>query len=100
MYQRLESGLPIQLESLLRSSANRDEQLQCMTLLLVRGGNAHPLPDLAMELFPGDNLLVAGTREARTLQALAIANVNVFQYLKTGRETTGGWLWQTLRPRA
>jgi hypothetical protein len=48
---------------------------------------------------PGDQVLFAGTREARTLQALTLSNVNVFDYVRTGEQIVGGWLWNALRPR-
>ena len=94
----LAAGMPFNLEWLMRSGANRDEPLRCMALLLVRNHSERPLPDAVMALLPGDHLLFAGTPEARALQLLALANVNVFDYVKTGKET-GGWLWQALWPR-
>jgi hypothetical protein len=51
-------------------------------------------------LLPGDEVLFAGTREARQLQALALANVNVMDYVTTGKEAAGGLLWRALRPHA
>jgi hypothetical protein len=42
----------------------------------------------------------AGTREARRLQALTLANVNVLDYVTTGRSAAGGWILQVLRARA
>jgi hypothetical protein len=70
-----------------------------MPLLLVRGDKEHPLPEAALQLLPGDQILFAGTREARTLQALTLSNVNVFDYVRTGEQIAGGWLWNALRPR-
>ena len=94
-----EAQIPVTLEWLLRSSSSREEYLHCMPLLLVRGDKEHPLPEAALQLLPGDQILFAGTREARTLQALTLSNVNVFDYVRTGEQIVGGWLWNALRPR-
>jgi hypothetical protein len=94
-----EAQIPVTLEWLLRSSSTREEYLHCMPLLLVRGDKEHPLPEAALQLLPGDQILFAGTREARTLQALTLSNVNVFDYVRTGEQIAGGWLWNALRPR-
>jgi len=94
------AGGPVHLDLLLRASADRDDRLACLALLVVRGGREHPLPDAAMELLPGDHVLFAGTRDARALQALALANVNVLEEVRTGKQAPGGWLWQALRARA
>jgi len=94
-----EAQIPVTLEWLLRSSSTREEYLHCMPLLLVRGDKEHPLPEAALQLLPGDQILFAGTREARTLQALTLSNVNVFDYVRTGEQMAGGWLWNALRPR-
>jgi Trk K+ transport system NAD-binding subunit len=96
----LAADVPVQLDWLLRSSANRDELLHCIALLLVRGDAAHPLPQPDTALEQGDQLLFAGTREARALQAPVLSNVNVFEYVRTGDETSGGWVWQALQPGA
>jgi hypothetical protein len=96
----LAAAVPVKLESLVRSNVNREERLACMALLLMRDGRAHSLPDETMELLAGDEILFAGTREARQLQALTLANVNVLDYVTTGRDAAGGWIWQALRARA
>ena len=70
-----------------------------MALLLMRGGKAQSLPDENLDLLPRDEILFAGTREARQLQALTLANVNVLEYVRTGEQIAGGWLWNALRPR-
>jgi Trk K+ transport system NAD-binding subunit len=95
----VEAAANVTLQALTHSSTHRDERLACMALLLMRGGTPRSLPDENTELLPGDDILFAGTREARQLQALTLANVNVLDYVTTGREAAGGALWQAMRAR-
>jgi len=46
-----------------------------------------------------DQILFAGTPEARALQNLTLQNVNVSEYVRSGKDIPGGWVWQWLRRR-
>jgi hypothetical protein len=87
------SAATLKLDSLVRSSAEREAPLACMALLLLRDGKSQPLPNDAIELQTADEILFAGTPEAKRLQALTLANANALDYVTTGREAAGGWLW-------
>jgi hypothetical protein len=54
------------------------------------------LPPDEQSLAPGDQLLFAGTPEARDAQWPMLRNVNVRDYVLKGVELPGGWIWQKL----
>jgi len=47
-------------------------------------------------LAAGDQLLFTGQDRARRAQRAALSNVNVLDYLRTGRNVPGGWIWRLL----
>lgn len=79
---------------LLRDSADREEKLALLPLLLERDKKIHLLPAPDFPLRPGDQILFAGQRAARTALGLTLQNANVLEYVLTGREKALGWLWQ------
>ncbi len=54
------------------------------------------LPPDEQSLAPGDQILFAGTPEARDAQWPMLRNVNVRDYVLKGVEVPGGWIWQKL----
>lgn len=92
----LGKGLRIAIEDLRRDPRAREERLACEALYLARGASPLVLPAGDTVLQPGDRVLFAGTREAREAQWLMLRNVNVRDYVLTGVEAPGGWLWQRL----
>ena len=84
---------------LLRSPNDRSEQLPCLPLLLRRQGRDCLLPAEGMPLERDDEILFAGRARARRSQQLTLANVNVLDYVRTGRDLPGGWIWQKLTGR-
>jgi voltage-gated potassium channel len=95
----VEAGEPGPLELLVRRAPEPEAPLSCLALMLVRNGRDEPLPDPGIELALGDELLFAGTHQARVLQALTLKNLNVLSYVKSGLDTPGGWVWQKLSRR-
>jgi len=89
----------ITLDCLLRHSSRRDDFLACFPLLALREGREQVTPDPHFRLEAGDELLFAGTAEARMLQALTLQNTNVLDYVMSGREIPGGWIWRALSPK-
>jgi len=94
----------MQLDLVCRDPAKRDELLPLLPLLLLREGADHELPGWECMLQPGDQLLFAGTREARTAQNLTLDNPaqnltldnrNVLDYVLTGKDAEG-WVWRWL----
>lgn len=85
---------PLTIEDLLRDPRARDEMLAARALMLMRDDVQTLVPDERTRLMPGDRLLFAGRGEARRAQALGLDNVNVVEYLRTGRDLPGGWIWR------
>ncbi len=90
-------GARIALGDLARDPRNRDERLACEPLYLLRGDQAMPLPNLATPLAASDRILFAGTQDARDAQWTLLRNVNVRDYVLTGIEAPGGWVWQKIK---
>jgi len=93
------AGAEVALEVLLRDPSLRDRVLTAVPLLLVRAEAELLLPEAAAPLQPGDHVLFAGTRQALALQRLILRNVNALDYVRTGRDAPGGWIWQWLNRR-
>ena len=94
--QALAVGTPLVLSDLLRDPRNRDERTACAALYLARGGSPIVLPPDDTALQPGDQVLFAGTRETRAAQWPLLRNINVRDYVLTGVDSSGGWLWSKL----
>jgi voltage-gated potassium channel len=90
-------GASIALEDLQRDPRERSRRLACEPLYLARGDHPMVLPKGATLLQPGDAVLFAGTPAARAAQWPLLRNVNVRDYVLTGVDPTGGWLWKKLR---
>ena len=82
-----------------RNPADRKVRLPALALALIRDGALTPVPDAATMLDVGDQLLFAGTPQARWEQARTLKNINVCEYLLTGADTPGSWFWRRLKPR-
>ncbi len=63
--------------------------------LFLRDGHDNELPIDETLLRPGDQMLFAGTRAARTAQNLALDNQNVLGYVLSGKDAQG-WIWRQL----
>jgi Trk K+ transport system NAD-binding subunit len=93
------AGAEVALEILLHDPRVRDRIVAAVPLLLVRAEAELPLPAATVHLRAGDHILFAGTRRARALQTLTLRNANVLDYVRTGRDAPGGWIWQWLSRR-
>lgn len=93
-------GARIQLGDLRRDPGSREQRLACMPLYLKRGEKAFVLPEDDFALQAGDDILFAGTPEAREAQWPMLRNAHVRDYVLTGVDAPVGWLWQrfTRRP--
>jgi voltage-gated potassium channel len=96
----LEKG-KVLLGDLARDSGARERRNACMPLLLTRGGGSLPLPGDEVPLRPGDEVLFAGTPQARRTQWPMLRNVNVRDYVLSGIDLPGGLisLWARRRRR-
>lgn len=100
LYRRLMRGEEITLEQLLRSHANRDERLDCEVLYLDRDDDDHLIvPAAATPVRAGDEILLAGRPGAKAGFGLNIANEHALNYILTGTDLPGGWIWEKLSQR-
>lgn len=83
---------------LMLDNGNRETSFPADVLMIERDGAMHLLPDDDFMLQPGDSLLIAGQHAVRSALELTLRNANALDYVLTGRESPGGWLWQRLFP--
>ena len=89
----------VSLGALLRDNIDRAAALPILPLLVERDGEAHLLPGGDFRLAAGDHLLLAGPHPMRPHLSLTLQNHNALEYVLSGRDSGGGWLWQRLFPR-
>jgi voltage-gated potassium channel len=92
-------GMTVRVGDLRRDPADRAALLACEVLYLRRGDKATLLPEDETALAPGDELLFAGGPGARRAQLQTLRNVNVRDYVISGIDVPGGWIWQRLTRR-
>lgn len=95
----LERRMPVPLAALLADPGARESRLVCVPLLLRRDGDDQLAPTIDDELRARDEILFAGTHEARVRQELILQNANALAYVLTGRENHSGWVWGWLLGR-
>jgi len=110
----------ITTEEILRHPRSRDSFLNCVVLLvhrkkdrlLLRNGltsyekrsnnneaksfNDYLLPEKDFQIQEGDQLLICGDQESMKLMCWTVSNINVYNYIKSGYELPGGYVWQWL----
>ncbi|MFT4217157.1 MAG: NAD-binding protein [Micropruina sp.] len=72
---------------------DHDKPANALVLMVVRGDGGAILPTTGYQLEIGDQLLVAGSPDAARRMELVMNNLNVLHYVRTGRESGGGWIW-------
>lgn len=90
---------------LLRDPEDRESHLRATCLTLVRGEEAHHVPDESTPLADGDQLLLAGRDEAFAWLSATLFEDAAVEYVATGAQVPTAWVWRTLtrrhrRPRA
>ena len=94
-------SMSIQLDDLLRDPGDREQRLKMVPIYLNRGDGDVVLPGDDIALAAGDEILFVGTPGAREAQLALLRNVNVRDYVLTGVDVPGGWIWQRIAsPRA
>lgn len=94
--QILKNGQRFSVGDLMRDNANRDERFPVVVLMIERAGKDIVLPADDFVLEAGDALLLAGQHRVRPALELTLQYVHALEYVLTGRDTQGGWLWRTL----
>ena len=89
----------VTLGDLLRSPEDRDEQLEVVPLMLLRGDEAVLAPEPSTVLAPGDQLLFAGhIVERRELNA-TLQDDSVAAYVVLNQRLPSSWVWRALSRR-
>mgnify|MGYP006168041283 FL=1 len=97
LHHRLNLDDSLRLGDLLKDHADRSQALLCEVLQLDREGEpSRLLPPADLLLRQGDQLLLVGRRRARSRLDLTLNNAHALEYVLTGRESSGSWLWQRL----
>lgn len=97
LHHRLNLDDGLRLGDLLKDHADRSQALLCEVLQLDREGQpSRLLPPADLLLRQGDQLLLVGRRRARSRLDLTLNNAHALEYVLTGRESSGSWLWQRL----
>jgi voltage-gated potassium channel len=92
-------GTTVRVGDLQRDPGDREAQLACEALYLKHADQSALLPAHETTLAPGDALLFAGKPAARRAQLQTLRNVNVRDYVVSGIDRPGGWIWQRLMRR-
>lgn len=96
VYEALMDNRPISVGQLMRDNANRDAVLPAVVLMIEREGKSYLLPENEFMLKPGDAILLAGQRGVHVALDLTLKNANALDYILTGQDKRGGWLWRFL----
>ena len=91
----LDVGL-VRLGDLLRDPESPEQPLSAVALLVLQGTASALRPDDDLVLRVGDELLLAGTAEARWALDNTLALAPAAEQLLTGRRRPVGWLWRQI----
>ncbi len=86
------------LGAIMRDGTDRSQPLNAVPLLIERGDGIFLLPGNDFKLDAGDQLLIASPLAAQRNFEFTVRNTNELDYVLSGREESGSWLWQRLRP--
>jgi voltage-gated potassium channel Kch len=87
-------GRDVPLGALGQDPAQREQMLPCVPLAIARGDALLLLPADGEALKAGDEILYAGTPEARDAQWPVLRNLNERDYVLDGVDRPGGWVWK------
>ena len=90
----------LRLGDLMRSPEDRDERLQAVPLLVLRGDECVLAPGEEFVLAPGDQLLLAGRSAVRRALETTLLVDAVPEYLISGRRLPSSWIWRRLTRNA
>jgi Trk K+ transport system NAD-binding subunit len=86
----------VSLGDLARDPRDRERELPCVALMLLRGSSERLLPARSEELMLGDVLLYCGGWGTASEMGWTQANQNVLTYVLTGEQRAAGHLWSWL----
>ena len=91
----IEADETVTLRHLLCDPQDRESELPCLPLLMLRQGNRIILPELDRPLLVGDRLLLCGQGSARSRMEWTLKNEHSLSYVTTGESRPQGWVWRT-----
>ncbi|MBT0960830.1 potassium channel family protein [Denitromonas iodatirespirans] len=90
----------VRLGDLMRDPHNRAQELAAAVLYLHRDDDDHVvLPTADALVRPGDRLLLVGQPGSRADFTLTVSNEHTLDYVLTGADRPGGWVWEWLAQR-
>jgi hypothetical protein len=89
----------VTVEDLLRSPDHREQPLDAVVLLLLRGDRSVLTPEAGTVLEPGDQLLLAGRPTSRRAMDMTLIVEPVCDYVVTGERQPIGAVWRALSAR-
>ncbi|WP_295392998.1 TrkA family potassium uptake protein [uncultured Thiodictyon sp.] len=94
-----EHAAALTLGLLLADPRERTRQLPVIPLLLEHNDERHLLPDLALRVRKGDQVLFCAREGARSVMDWTLHDPHVLHYLVTGEDAPAGWVWRRLARR-
>lgn len=95
----LDNNRDIRLGHLSSDPRDRDEQLQCLPLLIKRGDEFLLLPELGEPVAQDDQILFCGADGMASLMNWTVLNHNKLRYVVTGTTRPDGLVWRWLAAR-
>ena len=95
-YKALMHDKKFSLGEILRDGTDRSLPLNAITLLIERNSQLFLLPDDEFMLIAGDQLLLASPLAAQRNFEFTVRNANELDYVLSGSEESGSWLWRRL----
>lgn len=89
----LSYGYQVTLDHLTRDPSNREERLDLVPLLLLRGSKPMLQPESYIPLMHGDQILLCGQPGAKEALPLALSNHKALSYVIDGKEIADGFIW-------
>jgi len=94
--EAIDQGQTVPIRVLLQDPNRAGHSLPCVAMMLRRDGKDRLAPDPDTPLESGDVVLFAGRRGADHLMRATAFESSILQFLITGRQQPGGWLWRKL----
>ena len=95
-YKALMHDRQFKLGDILRDGTDRSLPLPAVMLLVERAEQIFLLPDDNFTLAAGDQLLLASSLAAQRNFEFTARNANELDYVLSGHDNSGSWLWQKL----
>lgn len=96
IYNAVLNGKELKVGQLLQDNADWEFKLPAIVLMVEREGQIILLPNDQFKLKTDDAILLAGQHYTRSIMELTAQNMNAVNYILTGQDKRGGWLWQWL----